>query len=323
MSSVSTMETATRRVLAVTVALILASAAIVTPASAEDDIDGTYETKWVVRKTCEIGPRVGYKTRATVIATRTGPTKVTLDLQTPMGKSELKASIDTGLNFDGDVGGATLVGHFTLNSDGSATIAGEFVMPFCTGALGAKGDVTFSYSGPRRSGSGAEPPPDASLSPSPIPPGGQVGNSPGIAAAESAIERFCPYDKERPTPECDLAGQEAQDWVDAMREDLAALKNTPEEVRAISELVFAVAKAAELGNVQVAVSVDGKCVMKPAYPLANALLPLFGKLFVQGAIAAGNDRLDEVKDATARANLLLVHVTNAELSPLPSGTCPS
>jgi hypothetical protein len=296
-------------------AAILVAVVLIQPgtASAEGLVDGTYPLTITTTKDCQhadatgtgvVHLHPGYTYHVDAKVAQNGSV-VSLRLA---GRAEV-GSIDTDLNFDVPVEMDHWIGHFTILSDGGATISGQ-VVGACSGVTGPYMKIT----GRRTSGG---------PSPSPSPSHSSIEDQSGYSAAKDAWNAGpCDVSQGQPLNECDVALKEGRDWLNAMLDDTNALTLSEEYKIPLAELTGSVYRAAQLGSLKLSVGTpDGTCALKPAFPLLNGLLPLFGRLFIAGIRFAGNHRLDLLKNVAAAADSLLLQAVNGELYKLPGAKC--
>jgi hypothetical protein len=226
---------------------------------------------------------------------------------------EFRGSIDADLNYDVTVDIDHWIGHFTVPSNGGATISGQ-VVGACSGATGPYMNIT----GQRTSGgptittttppSTQERTPDLFIAPL---ASFNPDNLLGYSAGADLWRVTCP-EKSRARGICLAASSDGGLFGVSMIDEVRALEVTSEYQGPLAELHATVEMAVQLGSVLVPLKTEAGCVERPAYPLINGLLRTFGQLFAQGITAAGRHRLDDVERAVTLADALLALAVTGE-----------
>jgi hypothetical protein len=151
---------------------------------------------------------------------------------------------------------------------------------------------------------------------------GDLQDIPGYLVANEALRKACVGGDLDREGACLDAQDYADSWEAAIEFDLAELPDPidPQTGRALVQLEEIELVAAKMG----ALKVPGPCgTLVPAFPVIHALLPAFGKLFVQAVNAAGTNRPDDVTKATSLADDLLLYAEAADRKPpVSSAPCP-
>jgi hypothetical protein len=276
------------------------------PTAAEDpDIDGSYDTVWTSPPACNAPAiPVGLKVE------RTEPALVRFTLE---DGSVYRGSIDPGLNFDLTSKIDQWTGHFTLLSDGGATMAGELTDPdlSCDGV-----PIRIAITGKRAGASESTPMPSAS-------PSGVIEGFPGFLIANEALRKACEGRDPARLAACAAAQVYADGWDSAMELDIAGVPDPmlSEEARALEQLVriqFVAAKMAAL-------EMRGPCgASVPAFPVIRGMILVFGKAFGQAITAASAGRQADLDRIVTLADALLGYAEAADAKSLVSSApCPS
>jgi hypothetical protein len=294
------------RWLSLVLAVALA-AAVAGPTTAVDpDIEGAYDTVWTSPPACNVP-----SAPAVVTVARIESRLVTFTL--PDG-TVYQGSIDADLNFDVTSKLSQWTGHFTLLSDGGATMAGEMIDPelSCGGVT-----LRVSITG-KRTGT-----PGPSATPSASPDEFMQGFS-GYLVAYEAFRTACDIalgqDRARA---CGSARKYRDTWRNAMEADLSALgeESGSETAVSLDHLSTLLWQAAEMGALQVP-GPCGKDVF--AFPIIHGMLPAFANLFIQGIVAAGQGRSADLDSAVTLADALLGYATTGDQKPpISSAPCSS
>lgn len=281
-----------RLLLAVLVALVVVQPGIV---SAAGPVDGSYTLTINVPSDCDLSDGAGgvlHLTQGSVLPL--GEVEVSQsgsNVTFTISGDALGGSISAALNFDLKIGNDDWIGHFTLLSDGGATISGETV-GVCSGVTRSYGRLT----GSRTSGG-----------PAPTPTSGPLAtprDALGFQLAFETTDVLCGRSHEA----CSDAIDYGKDFRVAMNRDIVALDRPYGEWEpALEHLVDVVEMAARAASFQA----RGPCErLVPSLPITNALLPVFAKLFIQGIRQAATQQ-PAALEATARLadSLLLAAIT--------------
>ena len=278
----------------------------------EPFIDGRYQTTWTVSRTCELGPAVGSTSTETVQVKRTGAGQIRFEILDFV----LTGTISGDLNFDAaaEGGNGDFIGHFTLATDGTARLSGVLGVRLCNVDDPAAARAEWNVRGTR-------PPPGGTPSPSERPGSGLGEGTIDVFTRWHTICRDRDLDDEL-DDECERSTRYADHWERAMREDRVALGEVPEATSVeLQRLAAAVGTAARAGSLMV----YGPCGLVPAFPLTRAMLPAFGRLFVQGMVGAGRGQPEQVRRAADLAEALLASTGVKDNSREDAGAppCPS
>jgi hypothetical protein len=288
------------------------------------DIGGAYSVTVTATKDCHTEPGGVVKQGATfplnATVVQSGST-----VQFTVEGQEFHGSIDADLNYDVPVDIDHWIGHFTLLSNGGASISGQ-VVGACSGATGPYMNIT----GQRTSGgpttttttpaSKQEGTPDLYIGPL---ASFDPDNLLGYSAAADLWRATCP-EKARERGICLGASSDGGLFGLSMIDEVRALEVTAEYQGPLAELHATVEMAVQLGSILVPVKTEVGCVERPAYPVINGLLRTFGQLFAQGITAAGRHRLDDVEKAVTLADALLaLAVTGETPSRVRGSPCPA
>lgn len=276
--------------------------------SDEQRIVGRYESTFTVSRTCGFGPAVGSSTDVPVSVTRVAVGQLELYIR----GSKLSGTISRDFNFDVVGEGTDFVGHFTFAPDGSVKLSGVLGARLCNVDDPAEARAEWTVRGTR-------PPRRSTASPS---PGTTAPPTPDVDLAFESYKRFREICSDEAREEqCDRSSRYARQWGEAMLEDVRALKGPSDAtLRALLRLRRTVSAAAEMGSLTVVDRCHGEL---PAFPLVRALLPVFGRLFVQGAAGAGHDNADAVQKAANLADELLAVAGTRDALAEEAASCPA
>ncbi|MCA1706786.1 MAG: hypothetical protein LC808_27410 [Actinobacteria bacterium] len=199
------------------------------------------------------------------------------------------------------------------------TMAGTIRTPGCTGALGAAGDVVWRLRGYRKAPDDFEP---LESSPAPSPSVGfDDADNPGAALANDSFKELCGNTFMSVPNQCVEPLNHARDWAKAMTGDVKSLRPKGAVKKAVDRLTVLIFYGSYMG----AMTVYDECTNQdvPAFPIANGLLKIFAKSFVEGMAAAAEGDAAAVDRIAGLVDRLLFAIATAHPKPVRGGPCPS